>query len=188
MPRFRQYVPIPIVQGRPNDDRAGFRSRGGTGSDNLAHLAQIAYWLDQGFHIPGVGIRFGWDAIAKLVPVFGDMLGLVASLYLFQQIRQFNLPRITQARMAVNIGIDYFVGMLPLVGTVFDLFWKPNVWNVALLRRHLSAPHPAALAKARRKDWLFVLITVFVVTTLFVASAMLAYWLLLSIVHLLQTL
>jgi hypothetical protein len=157
-------------------------------TDEIGHLEWIAHWLDDGFQVPNVGIRFGWDAIAKLVPVFGDMLGLIASLYLFQSFRKFGLRRVTLARMALNIAIDYFVGLIPLVGTVFDVFWKPNVWNVALLRRHLASANTAASMKARRQDWIFLIATSLIIVMLFAISVVAAYWLLLKIVHLLSTL
>ncbi len=156
--------------------------------DAIAHLEWIAHWLDEGFRVPNSGIRFGWDAIVKLLPVVGDSIGLIASLYLFQSFRRFGLSRITLTRMAINIGIDYFVGLIPLVGTVFDVFWKPNVWNVALLRRHLASADPATAKRARRHDLVFVLVAGLIVTVLFVLSAVAAYWLLLKIVHLISAL
>src|SRR5438876_6108481 len=75
-------------------------------SDRLDHLASIAYWLDEGFRIPNVGLRFGWDSVAKLVPIFGDALGLMASLYLMSSLRRLNLPRVTMLRMTANVAID----------------------------------------------------------------------------------
>ncbi len=156
--------------------------------DAITHLEWIAHWLDEGFRIPNSGTSFGWDAIVKLLPVVGDSIGLIASLYLFQSFRRFGLSRITLTRMALNIGIDYFVGLIPLVGTVFDVFWKPNVWNVALLRRHLASADPAAAKRARQHDLVFVLVAGLIVTVLFVLSTVAAYWLLLKIVHLLSAL
>jgi hypothetical protein len=56
------------------------------------------------------------------------------------------------------------------------------------LRRHLASADPVAAKRARRRDWLFVVIAGLMVTTLFVLSAFAAYWFLLKLVHLLSTL
>ena len=117
---------------KPIDSPESTRRESLDESDSLAHLASLAHWLDDGFRVPNLGVRFGWDAIAKLIPVFGDTLSLIASLYLFSSLRRLELPRVTCARMAMNIGIDYVVGFIPLVGTIFDMYWKPNIWNVGL--------------------------------------------------------
>jgi hypothetical protein len=164
--------------------RGGRRDADARAADELARLQWIAHWLDDGFHL--AGIRFGWDSIVKLIPVFGDTLGAIASLYLFQAFRRFNLPRVTQARMAVNIGVDYLVGMIPLLGTLFDVFWKPNVWNVGLLRRHLAATTIAESRRARRNDFVFVALASLIVFALFVATAAGAYWLLSQLISLLE--
>jgi hypothetical protein len=160
-----------------------------TGKDRsfneFAHLEKLAHWLDDGFRVPTLGLRFGWDAIAKMLPVFGDTLGLIASLYLFQALRRMNLPRITRTRMLTNIAIDYVVGLLPFVGVLFDVYWKPNVWNVGLARRHLSATSTAQIRHAHRRDWLFVLIAALVVIALLCVTFAAAYWLLSQLVLLL---
>jgi hypothetical protein len=164
-----------------------FRSGGGQ-SDEFSHLERLAHWLDDGFRVPTLGLRFGWDAIAKMVPVFGDTLGLIASLYLFQALRRLSLPRVTRARMLTNIAIDYVVGLLPFVGVLFDVYWKPNVWNVALARRHLSATSAEQIRSAHRRDWLFVIIAALVVVVLLAATVTATYWLLLQLVHVLSSL
>ncbi|HZZ29918.1 MAG TPA: DUF4112 domain-containing protein [Pirellulales bacterium] len=154
-----------------------------TDSDRLAHLEWIAHWLDDGFQIPSLHIRYGWDALVKLVPVIGDTLGLFASLYLFWAFRRFELARVTRMRMAVNIAIDYFVGMIPLIGTVFDVFWKPNVWNVELLRRHLSVTTWDQARRARRSDLCYVIVVGLIAVLILVLIGMGIYWLLAAIVH-----
>jgi hypothetical protein len=154
----------------------------------LDRLEWAAYRLDEGFHIPGSRVRFGWDALAKIVPVFGDLFGLIASLILFRQFRRFGLPRVTLVRMGLNIGIDYFVGLVPILGPMFDVFWKPNVWNVGLLRRHLSAATPERARKARRNDYLFVILASILIAILLAASAVAFVWLLHVLFRLLPSL
>lgn len=118
-------------------------------------LELIAYWMDSAFVIPGVGIRFGFDAIIGLIPGLGDLITSLISLYILAAARRYGVPRATLARMAINIGVDTVVGAVPLFGDAFDVFWKANKMNVALLRRHVLAT-PDEQRRARRNDTLFV--------------------------------
>jgi hypothetical protein len=119
----------------------------------------LAQWLDTVFRIPGVGIRFGLDAILGLVPGIGDVTTSVASLYILSAAHRQNVPRITLTRMALNILLETIVGAIPLVGDLFDVCWKSNQRNVELLRRHLAAP-PAAAARLQKSDRWFVLLLI----------------------------
>jgi len=40
--------------------------------------------------------------------------------------------------MLANVAIDGFVGAVPLLGDAFDVMWRANRRNVALLRKHLE--------------------------------------------------
>jgi len=118
-------------------------------------LEILAQWMDSVFEIPGLGVRFGLDAIVGLIPGFGDTLTSLASLYILHAARRYGVPRVTMARMALNIAIDYLCGAVPLLGDAFDVYWKANLKNVELLRRHVVASG-AEERRARVGDWLFV--------------------------------
>jgi hypothetical protein len=115
----------------------------------------ISTWTDNAFQIPGLGWRFGIDPIIGLVPVVGDLASAAISLYILAVAAQLGVPRVTLARMMVNVGIDYVVGAVPIVGNVFDFAWKANYRNAQLLERTLAMSVPQ-----RRQqtfwDWLFV--------------------------------
>ncbi len=124
-----------------------YRFGGRAALDDIEFLEHLANWLDTAFRVPGLGWRFGLDAVLDLIPGIGDVLGMLASLFIFQAARRYRLPRITVVRMAMNIGIDFLGGLLPVVGPVFDAYWKANIWNVALLKRHLAATPKEARAR-----------------------------------------
>ena len=46
-------------------------------------------------------------------------------------------PRVKQ-QMVRNMLIDFFGGLVPVIGDVFDFAWKANVRNTQLLREHLE--------------------------------------------------
>ena len=120
-----------------------------------SELDSLARWMDSAFQIPGTGIRFGLDAIVGLIPGIGDTVTSMVSLYILHAASRYGVPRVTLLRMAMNIGIDWIFGAIPLVGDAFDIYWKANLKNVDLLRRHVVATAPEQ-RRARRGDWLVV--------------------------------
>ncbi|MGR3490767.1 MAG: DUF4112 domain-containing protein [Shimia sp.] len=102
-------------------------------------LEGVANKMDALFHIPGTKIRIGADALLGLVPGIGDTVALAPSAYIVWRSRQLGASWPVIGRMAGNVGIDTLVGTIPLVGDLFDVGWKGNLRNVALLKRHLKA-------------------------------------------------
>ncbi len=48
------------------------------------------------------------------------------------------MPRLLLARMLGNVLLEGAVGVVPLAGDAFDVFFRANRRNVALLRRHFA--------------------------------------------------
>jgi len=44
--------------------------------------------------------------------------------------------------MIFNIGLEAVVGSVPLVGDLFDAYYKSNIRNLALLEQHLQVVEP----------------------------------------------
>ena len=96
---------------------------------------------EQRIPIPGTGRRIGLDALLGFVPGLGDVLSGGLGLLVVLRGVQRGLPAIVVARMLANVGLDFVVGSVPLIGDAFDLWYKSNARNVALLRRYAEAPH-----------------------------------------------
>ena len=78
--------------------------------------------------------------------------------------------------MGLNLGIDYAVGSLPLVGDLFDAWWKSNQRNLELLKKRATvSPEEARAASAG--DWLFVGGIILGLTGMVVASAFIGLYL-----------
>ncbi len=120
----------------------------------LQELERLAHRMDKAFHLPIINVRVGWDSILGLVPGVGDALALAPASYILFSGYRMGASAPTLARMAANVGIDAVIGSVPLVGDLFDVGWKANLRNVALLRRHLEkkamAGEPLAKRLARR--------------------------------------
>ena len=104
----------------------------------MAKLDRLADQLDSRFRIPGTQIRFGWDSILGLIPGIGDLAPLGPAGYILWQGHLLGLPTDKKLRMAANIGIDFFVGSIPLIGDVFDVGFKANRRNVKIIKSHLE--------------------------------------------------
>jgi hypothetical protein len=109
-----------------------------TRAERIARLDALANLLDTAFFIPGTNIRFGLDGIIGLVPGIGDAITTVMSLYIVREARELGAPRHLIARMLMNVALDGVVGAVPLFGDVFDVMWRANRRNMALLRDHLA--------------------------------------------------
>lgn len=101
--------------------------------DNFKYISRL---MDSKFVIPGTGIRFGLDPIFSLMPVLGDLITLVISSMLIYTMQKHGASRKVVVKMMINAGVDTLIGAIPLVGTVFDVFYKANEKNVRLLREH----------------------------------------------------
>jgi hypothetical protein len=140
-------------------------------------LDQLSRWMDGLFRIPGLGWRFGLDAVVGLIPGVGDTLTSLASFYILAAGVRYRVPKITLLRMGVNIGIDYLFGSVPLVGDIFDAAWKSNQMNMELLRKRATVSKEEA-RRGRLSDWLFVGLIILALIALLIGSAMVAIYLL----------
>jgi hypothetical protein len=115
-----------------------FKITPGGPEESLARLEAVGRLMDGAFVLPGTNIRFGLDAIIGLVPLVGDVISGLVSSYLIWEARQLGAPRWLIARMMGNTFLDTTIGAIPVVGDAFDLLFRANMKNMALLRRHLE--------------------------------------------------
>ena len=137
-----------------------------SGTDSGVRRARtLARLLDSAVRVPGTGIRFGADSVIGLIPGLGDVAGAVVSGYIVLVAARLGAPASVVARMLLNIGVDTVVGSVPVLGDLFDVAWKSNQMNVALLERHLGEP----VATRRASRWLVTGVVV-AALTLFVLA------------------
>jgi hypothetical protein len=105
---------------------------------SVARLEALARIMDGIFVIPGTNIRMGLDGFIGLVPVAGDVVSGLISSYLIWEAKQLGAPKWLIARMIGNMAMDTTIGAIPLLGDAFDVMFRANMKNMALLRRHLE--------------------------------------------------
>lgn len=112
----------------------------------LARLDRYATLMDARFRVPGTRIRFGLDPIIGLLPGIGDALGLALSLYVVVEAIRLGVSKRVLFRMLRNVGLEALVGVVPVLGDVFDIGFKANMRNAALLKSYIEdrlLPTPA---------------------------------------------
>jgi hypothetical protein len=150
-------------------------------------LERLSWLMDDLFRVPVLGWRFGLDAVIGLIPAFGDTSTSLVSLYLLASAVRYRVPKITLLRMGLNIAIDYAVGSIPVVGDLFDAWWKSNRMNLELLKRRAQVS-AAEAKKGRASDWLFVSVIIGGLIVLALGSAALSVFLVIKAGQFLSTL
>lgn len=120
----------------------------------LERIRTLSRLLDSALPIPGTRFRFGLDSLIGLVPGVGDAVGALFSGYIIIQSARLKAPKSVVTRMIANVAVDTVVGAIPLLGDLFDVGWKSNTRNLALLEEHLRQP---ATAKAGSRRALLLL-------------------------------
>ena len=131
----------------------------GRGSDLFSdrNLDLLSHLLDDFLRIPGTQIRFGLDGIIGLIPGIGDIIGALASWIIILAAWLRGVPKVTLLRMLANVAVETIIGSVPVLGDAFDIAWKANRRNFALLERatgavpvYSAAGAPAAAAGSAR--------------------------------------
>jgi hypothetical protein len=146
-------------------------------------LEQLGWLMDDMFRVPVLGWRFGLDALIGLVPGLGDISTTLASFYILAAAVRYRVPKITLLRMGLNIGLDYVVGSLPVVGDFADAWWKSNRKNLELLKKRATVSAEQARS-GKASDWLFVGGIIVGLAALALASATISIYLLYRLVEL----
>jgi hypothetical protein len=104
----------------------------------LDRLDMLATVFDTAFILPGTNVRFGVESLVRLVPGVGDLIASALSCYLLYEARRLGVPKLLFARMLANVLLEGTIGAVPLAGDAFDVFFRANRRNVALLRAHFA--------------------------------------------------
>lgn len=130
-------------QAGPADDAAargrsvwGDRSQGidpATRQRLVRRLEKMAWLLDTSLGIPGTRFRLGLDAGLGLIPVVGDVVSALLSMYIIFTAWRLGARWPILALMVLNVLLDVLAGVVPVVGDVADVFVKANVRNIRLL-------------------------------------------------------
>ena len=115
------------------DDRDAWSRRA-----SLHRLDLLSRLLDVAFVLPGTNVRFGVEAILRLIPGVGDAAASVLSAYVVYEASRLGIPQSLLLRMIANILVEGVAGAVPILGDMFDVGWRANRRNIALLREYFE--------------------------------------------------
>jgi len=131
----------------------------------LKWVERLSYLLDERFRIPGTNFRFGLDPILNLIPVAGDLSGFLLSAALILTMARNGASGRIVALMTINAILDAILGAIPILGQVFDFFYKANSKNIRLLKEHYEEGKHQGSGK---NVWVTAIIVLFVLLILLV--------------------
>jgi Domain of unknown function (DUF4112) len=105
---------------------------------SLERLDRLSRLLDIAFLVPGTNIRFGVEAILRLVPGIGDVVASALSCWVLYEAYRLGIPPLLLGRMIGNVVVEGLAGAVPLAGDLFDISWRANRRNVRLLREYFE--------------------------------------------------
>ena len=96
--------------------------------------------------------RYVDPLIGLLLPGAGDVLGAAIGLYPVALALRRGAPKVLIARMLLNLTVDLVGGLVPVLGDLWDFFFKAHSRNLALLRSRARGP----ALRGTGRDWLVV--------------------------------
>ncbi|MEX0966376.1 MAG: DUF4112 domain-containing protein [Bacteroidia bacterium] len=118
------------------------------GVKEFRNIEKVADLLDSKFRIPGTKFRFGLEPVISLIPFLGDGVTLIMQGGLVLIMARHGVSGRVVALMVVNVLLDFLISSIPLIGNIFDFFFKANTRNLKLLKAHYTeGRHQGSAAK-----------------------------------------
>lgn len=129
----------------------------------LKSISKISKLMDSQFEIGG--FKFGLDPILNLIPFAGDAAtGVVSFALVYAMNKHGASPKIV-VKMLWNVLIDLLIGAIPVLGWVFDFYFKANDRNIKLLNEHYLEGKHTGSAKGIL-SWILIGFVVFIILAL----------------------
>jgi len=106
--------------------------------EELKNVQKFVRLMDSAFKIPGTNFTFGLDPIINLIPYGGAAVGYIIGIYLMFAMYKNGASSKVMGKMIGNITIDALIGAIPLLGDIFDFYFKANERNMILAIEHFE--------------------------------------------------
>jgi hypothetical protein len=107
----------------------------------LRRIRGLARLMDTALRVPGTRLSLGADSVLGLIPGIGDFAAMGISLVIVNEARRLGVPKERLVKMLFNVGVDTVAGTVPLLGDVFDVYFKSNRRNLQLVLDHFGLDH-----------------------------------------------
>ncbi len=151
-------------------------------SPRLRRMRAASRLLDESIVLPG-GFRIGLDPLIGLIPGVGDVVAVAFSFYVIYQAARLGLPKRILLRMCSNVLFEALIGEIPILGDIFDAFWKANIRNTRLAELHHRPTQPE---RPLRNIVLGIAFAFLVVIAILIAAAAGLIWLFLQVYKILS--
>lgn len=105
----------------------------------IKRLEEFSRFTDSSIGIPFTRFKFGAESLIGLLPIIGDLAGLMLSGYVLTEAQRLGVSKRIKLRIVMNMLIDFVGGLIPFFGDIFDAYFKANTRNTRLLKKHLTA-------------------------------------------------
>jgi Domain of unknown function (DUF4112) len=134
-------------------------------------IGRVTHVLDELVSVPGTPIKVGLDPVIGVIPIAGDALAGLVGVWVILEASRFGIPRVVLGRMVANLVVDLGIGAIPLLGDVYDLFFRSNSRNLDLFRRHALDPG----ASTRGEQAFFIGLVVLAIGLLWLAATIIGW-------------
>lgn len=142
----------------------------------------LAKVLDSAVTIPGTQIRIGLDPLFGMVPGIGDAFASAIGSVILLIAARLQVPKVVMLRMGMNLMLNGIVGMIPVAGDAFSIWFQSNRLNARLLAECARPSPPRSTAG----DWLMVGGVLFICLSAVIGAMVLVLWLASQIGQLVQ--
>lgn len=104
-------------------------------------LAKYANIMDSAVRIPFTRQGVGADAALSSVPIVGDIAGFILTCYAIYKAKQIGVPNHKLGSVFKLAVLDAVVGMIPVIGTVFDIFIRPSRRALEVVHTHIRTEY-----------------------------------------------
>ncbi len=105
-------------------------------------IEHAEHLLEGLFVVPLINRRIGLDVILDALPFAGDAIAAALGGWIIWEARNLGMSKWQMSRMAGNVGFDFLLGLIPVVGAIPDFFFRSNTMNLKMIKRHLDRHHP----------------------------------------------
>jgi hypothetical protein len=102
---------------------------------SFEQIEKLVLGLDKGLlRIPYLNLELSVDGLIGLLPWVGDTVTSIISLLIVALLYTPRMSLWDLLAMLLNVAIDYFVGLIPVVGDIFDFYFQANLRNLEIAR------------------------------------------------------
>lgn len=144
----------------------------------------LAKYLDELIPIPGTNFRIGLDPLLALIPGVGDTVASGAGVIIMLDALRSGVSLGVFLRMALNMGINFLIGLIPGLGAAGSAFFKSNSRNLRLLT-HWQAGQKDKVRRSTIGFYTGIAILVGMVLLFVIAAWVFYVWVIIKLLQLL---